>query len=363
MARNLLFGVAALILIGATGITGSAQDSLLQDLYGRGVHAYFSRSYEEAHKQLSASIEQGSRDPRCYYFRGLSFSKLGRPDEAKADFKAGADLEAATSEQFYDIANGLQRIQDADRLALESARQTAKLDASKRDKVIKRTRYEQFQEAEQRVLRKPSADVPAVEPAPPAVKPVAPAEEEDDLFGGGKTGKAPAKTPEPPMPAEKPAEDDPFGEKTEKPAGKPAAEKPDEEMPAEDKPAGEDPFGEEKPAPAKPAAKKPAAPDKDDPFADDAPDGDKEEMKKPADEGDDAADEKPADKKPATEDDDPFADDKPDAKEPGKEMPKEDGEPADENADDKDADKPADKQDPEKPAPPKADDDEDPFGK
>ena len=59
-----------------------AQDALLEDLYGRGVHAFFAQRIPDAFNALNAAIASGSRDPRAYYFRGLTLNRLGRPDEA-----------------------------------------------------------------------------------------------------------------------------------------------------------------------------------------------------------------------------------------------------------------------------------------
>ena len=73
-----------------------AQDALLNDLYGLGVHAYYSNDYFRAHELLTSAVEQGSQDPRVFYFRGLTYQMLGRPDEARDDFRQGAQLELTT---------------------------------------------------------------------------------------------------------------------------------------------------------------------------------------------------------------------------------------------------------------------------
>ena len=94
MARNIVFEIAVLLTLGPAVSTSRAQDSLLQELYGQGVHAYFAGKYDQAHELFTKAIEQGSQDPRCYYFRGFTYARLGRPDEAEADFKAGGDFES-----------------------------------------------------------------------------------------------------------------------------------------------------------------------------------------------------------------------------------------------------------------------------
>ena len=70
----------------------SAQDNLLGELYGVGVHAYFAGSYGEAEESLSAAVAGGSRDPRVYYFRGLARSGSGDSEAARADYKKGGRI-------------------------------------------------------------------------------------------------------------------------------------------------------------------------------------------------------------------------------------------------------------------------------
>ena len=93
MARN----IAILLLGGVLAVCAAparAQDAFLGQVYGHGVHAYFSGDYPRAHELMTAAIDRGMRDPRCYYFRGLSYLMLGRPQEADADFTLGAKLES-----------------------------------------------------------------------------------------------------------------------------------------------------------------------------------------------------------------------------------------------------------------------------
>jgi len=322
MSRIAWFGAAALVCVVATTDVSMAQDALLNDLYGRGVHAFFGRQYAEAHELFTEAIDAGTRDPRCFYFRGLACSRLGRPDEAKADFKQGAEMELVATEQFYNVSQALQRIQGADRMQLEQFRSTARLASYQRDVKRKLQRYEEAQQAEQKVIRKPAGPA-ADSTAPPAASTPAP-ENAGDLFAAPKTEKAPEKAAAKPTegedpfgekPAAKPAGEDPFGgdAPAAKPAAKPAGEDPfgAEEAPAKPaapaaKPAGEDPFGadggaDEKPAAEeKPAAKPAPAPtkpdDEKDPFADEPADGKPEMKKEPAAPG----------TPPAKPDDDPF---------------------------------------------------------
>ena len=82
MGWKLTLLTSAVVALGLCRGQAQAQDFLLAELYGQGVHHFFAREFEEAHEVLTSCIEQGSRDPRCYYFRGLTYTRLGRPDEA-----------------------------------------------------------------------------------------------------------------------------------------------------------------------------------------------------------------------------------------------------------------------------------------
>jgi hypothetical protein len=234
-----------------------AQQAVLGQMYGNGVHAYFSGDYVKSHQLLTAAADAGSRDPRCFYFRGLAYLRLGRPQEATADFQQGAKLESADLNKTYSVAKSLERIQGADRSEVEKYRVEARMAALEQAEKERKRRYEEMNREDRRQTEaavggpKPAASTP--EPvAAPAPKPA------DDPFSTGPAapGEKAAPTPavekpeaaaEPAAEVKKPAEaaaksDDPFAA----PAAKAEAEKPAA------KPEGsEDPFS----APAKPAAK------------------------------------------------------------------------------------------------------------
>ena len=238
MARRFLAHCFALAALGVSIPALHAQDNLLDDLYGRGVHAYFSRNYLDAHHLLSDAIVSGSKDPRVYYFRALALNRLGRPDEATTDLVTGASLEFSGDEPVK-VGRALERIQGAERLMIEDQRSKARLSIRNAAEERAKVRYEERIKAEEKVLRNPPAASPPAEA--PAALPAAP------------PGAKPAVEVPGAVPA-KPAADDPFGEAPPaKPAEPPAEVKP--VVPA--KPAAEDPFGE---APAKPAAPPAEAP-------------------------------------------------------------------------------------------------------
>lgn len=283
--------------------TASAQHGALGELYGNGVHAYNHGDYVEAFNLLTRAIDSGSKDPRCYYFRGLSYMKLGREREARAEFTKGAELEMSDADRFYNVSKSLERIQGRARSLIEKARSEARLLAYENLRQERYERYERIRANEPNILQKPrrgakpapdDAEKPAPgdgEPEGPAPKPSAPSKPEpfaDDAPIGQAADEA--------MPEKEATETEPADEKT--------AEEPAEEMPAEEKPAEE-------------AEEKPAA-ESDDPFAEDgakakdkdAADNEEMDEKKVEDDSEaDQKDTKPGDKKDAKakEDDDPFA--------------------------------------------------------
>jgi tetratricopeptide (TPR) repeat protein len=301
MCRNIVLLVGVLTLLGAAWLP--AQDAVLGQKYGHGVHAYFSGDYSQAFEQLTAAINGGSKDPRAFYFRGLAYSRLGRPQEAKQDFQKGAELESKDVNRFYDVAKALERVQGPVRIELESYRVEARMAVMEQTERLRKARYEAIQREESRVLREqPPEPIKTPEPTaePAAADPFGATEEKPatkaDKPAAGPAGEKKA--------AGAPAGDDPFALPSAKPAEKPAAAKKTGMLGAMGKALGKavggeadrPPAGEKKPA----AQEKPA--DAANPFAEE-PAAEKKPAtdKKPAK----AAATKPAEKKASP--DDPFA--------------------------------------------------------
>ncbi|MCE5268808.1 MAG: hypothetical protein LLG00_13085 [Planctomycetaceae bacterium] len=281
-----------------------AQNAVLNQEYGSGVHAYFACDYNDAFEHLTAAIDGGSQDPRVFYFRGLSYLRLGRPTEAAADFQKGAELESKDVNRFYNVGKALERVQGSARLEVEKYRAAARVAAYEQAERLRKARYEALQREESRVLREqmqaPEEPAKGVEPppqpgddnpfGPPAqgpAKKAAPVEkkpgaDEGNPFdapakkGAPAAEKKPAAEEENPFdsPSDKPAKPEKKkegGDKEKKPAGK---AKPSEKAPAEDDPFAEQPSKEpeKKPAEKAPGEKKPAEKpaekaDPNDPFA------------------------------------------------------------------------------------------------
>jgi hypothetical protein len=233
MLRTLVLLIGAIITL--TAASAPAQDAVLGQLYGSGVHAYFSGDFGKAYEQLTAAAKAGSRDPRVYYFRGLTYLKLGRAPEATQDFQRGAQLESKDLHRSFNVARSIERVQGPARQQLETYRVEARLAALAEADKIRKTRFEAIQREEQRVLQNQAAQAPA-EPLPtPEGQPGAKAPQ-TDVFGNAAdenkaTPAADVKTID--DNAEKPAEPGAFGGGDEKPAAE-SKGSPFEEEPAAD---------------------------------------------------------------------------------------------------------------------------------
>lgn len=217
MRMTNIFKAASIVVCAVTAslIVTSAQareDSILAIAYGNGVHAYFAGDYQRSYEELSSAIEGGTKDPRVFYFRGLAALRLGRFDEANADFASGADAESA-QRGGWAVGRSLERIQGESRLQLEKYRVRARMaEAQRRRESIVRhyTRIEEASPDVQRSRRPETLpgiptpddgaeDKPAAEPV---IVPEAPMAEDDD---------EPAEQPATPAPKPDKA-DDPFGD-------------------------------------------------------------------------------------------------------------------------------------------------------
>ncbi|MFM7207122.1 MAG: hypothetical protein ACKO4T_10695, partial [Planctomycetaceae bacterium] len=144
---------ACMAVAGATALAAPTIESLpLAAAYGSGVHSYFAGDYQRAYDELSQAIEGGTIDPRAWYYRGLTALKLGRTDEAEADFSAGASREAEGTGG-WPVAKSLERVQGCDRLKLERHRTRARVAQIQEDRRRGQLRYLDVERAGPDVLR------------------------------------------------------------------------------------------------------------------------------------------------------------------------------------------------------------------
>lgn len=226
MARKFWLALGCLFVMGAPAV---AQEGVLSELYGKGVHSYFDNRPAQALDYLNTAVESGSGDPRVFYYRGLAFLLLGDEFSAEADFTHAAGLEVADTNEFYDVNRAIERIQGSTRHKIEAYRLSSRVEALRRSKQLEYERYERIREAE------PNVTIPP-EPQDPILPPVAePAVEEPEELIDEPAMDEPADD----MPAED-AEDDPA---MEEPAeDEPALDEPAIDEPADDEPAMEEPI-------------------------------------------------------------------------------------------------------------------------
>lgn len=211
-ARRCAFVLVALLTVGA-GSARAIDNAILVALYGEGMKAYYAGNHRVAHDTFTQAIEAGSKDPRCYYFRGLSDLRLGREPDAKLDFTKGAELEAIDFDVFFNVSGALQRVQGADRLMLEKYRAEGRKLALKEIEKIRFQHYQRMADASA-AARGPATtganpSQPTTPSGAPSTTPAAPA---DNPFGTPPANPAnPFGTPAPaPGAAPAPAAN-PFG--------------------------------------------------------------------------------------------------------------------------------------------------------
>lgn len=277
------FVAASSLLSSAHAEPVMTEVTALARAYGAGVHAYFSGDAQRAYDDLTQAIEAGTSDPRAWYFRGLAALKLGRLDEAEADFSTAATRETEAAGD-WGVGRSLERVQGPGRLALERHRVRARVAGLEQRRQAVQRRYSDIESRQDEVQRQR--------------RPAGVTRDPTEQFGGEDVSAPPVTTPpatgEPVEPAE---------------AGDGVREPPAEEMPAEElpvqpeagdavEPPAEPAMEEENPAPeAAPVADAPAEA-AEEPMA--------EEREAPA-EGDAPAEEDEAPPAPAQPADEPMA--------------------------------------------------------
>ena len=192
LRRAAAIGVIVVAAAVFTTVAVGREDAILALAYGNGVHAYYAGDYQRSFEELSAAIEGGTQDPRALYFRGLAALRLGRFDEAEADFALGANAEAAGRGNWA-VGRSLERIQGEPRMLLEKHRVRARMAAAQQRREAIVRHYSNLETVRPDVQRSrrpenlpgmptPAADAsqePADAPAPASI-PAAPITEEEE---------------------------------------------------------------------------------------------------------------------------------------------------------------------------------------
>ena len=79
MLKNVMRTVMGGLLAASCLPAGSAwaQQAVMDEFYGNGVHNFYDRDFFQAMQNLSVAIDGGSKDPRAYYYRGLAKLRCG----------------------------------------------------------------------------------------------------------------------------------------------------------------------------------------------------------------------------------------------------------------------------------------------
>ena len=113
---------AAAMLAGSLAPFASAQ-GVIDDAYGRGVHAYFAGDYTRALRWLDEAIEAGSQDPRVFYYHGLTqIAQSGGTFEAGLPDLEKAALLEVEGGRVVNVYRALERIQGYTRQRIEDIR-------------------------------------------------------------------------------------------------------------------------------------------------------------------------------------------------------------------------------------------------
>lgn len=163
MSRNCCLATLCFVLFAGCNVVSlfaetASVDTLFkvsraENLYGKGVHAFFDKNYSGAIDLLAQAEQLGSEDPRPYYFLALAHSRLKHNDKADEYFKKAAQFEwEGQAVRDYNVSEALRRIQGNERLHIERYRTQAKLDWQKSEKRRREMLYAKENANEKRIL-------------------------------------------------------------------------------------------------------------------------------------------------------------------------------------------------------------------
>ncbi len=148
-----------LIVLGTVSVSHAQAKIDAPRMFEQAMLLFNRGDYQTAYPYFSTLIYEKFPDPRAYYYRGLSAWRMGAHESAKDDFRMGAEVEMANPDALGMLAIQMYRIQGSARLALEGARNDARLAAYERRE---KERWQRFSGAPE--------GVPAPTPQPPAEK-------------------------------------------------------------------------------------------------------------------------------------------------------------------------------------------------
>jgi len=115
-------------LLLAPSTVGSIDGGLAGQLFDRGFAAYWSGDVATAENFCRQAIQLNDRDPRAWYYLGLSLASQGRGDESASSLGTAAQLHATLSDQSSKaVSRALERLQGTLRQQLQTALINARL--------------------------------------------------------------------------------------------------------------------------------------------------------------------------------------------------------------------------------------------
>lgn len=230
-----------------------ADEPAVAAMYGSGVHAYYAGGYQQSFDSLSRVIRIGTADPRAYYFRGLAALRMGRRDEAVADFTKGAELEA-DGWSMRTVSRSLERVQGTDRLLLERSRSGARLAVAQQQATAATSltrspsmdfgrRYSGIGGVATPRSPKPAAALTRPLPTVPDPMPQSETDDKPERQSVSQPPEEPSMPPAEPRPNTNPVPQDPFGDDpfSDQPASPQPPESGGTNVPASQSPE-DDPF-------------------------------------------------------------------------------------------------------------------------
>jgi tetratricopeptide (TPR) repeat protein len=165
-AAAVAFCLAGILPVASAQPLLLTEDAAVKRALGSGLHAFFGCDYQQAYDDLTEVVAAGSLDPRALYFRGLAARRMGRIDEAEADFSEAARLEAAAIGQ-WPVSQTLERVQGQDRLALERHRIRGRMAGIQAGREAELRRYSDLETTQDTYLRRRRPAVLERDPAAP----------------------------------------------------------------------------------------------------------------------------------------------------------------------------------------------------
>ena len=141
MMTNRSFALLLIVLLAGSGIAYAQSQPSADQLYSSGIHAFNSQRYSEAIGWFDQIESLGTPDPRAFFYRGLSYSRLGNATSAAADYEKASRIELTVAGRSYSVPKALERIQGRDRTVIEQYRRSAKRDWEAEQNVRKQDEF------------------------------------------------------------------------------------------------------------------------------------------------------------------------------------------------------------------------------